>query len=425
MTDEVRNDDASLPMWHAEEILPASGDTPPQPQKASALPPPEPPPAAAPAPPAASRPTPTPTPAIAAARPNPVKTLPSVATPPPAKPDEKKSLVVVAAATAAATTLVLLTVAAAGFFFWSRSDDSDLQTTPEEETATPAAPSDEATTTDEPTTADETEDQLATSDDTADQQPEPADQTTETTEPATPSEENAAAPPADRRAGSAMAFAVAGLDDLGRPVPALPRFLVGTTPDPAQLPNYHPDPERVPQAGPYTVAKGGFFFLRGTVASENIRQELIRRMLLVTSRDSLIIEMAVDENDPWYLDQSVPLYFEDAIRFDVGEADLQIDVISVFLRIAELVALSPEITLEITGHTDNIGSDESNLALSEQRVSQVEEAFVALGAPVEQLVVLALGEADPIASNETEAGRAINRRVEFAILYPEPLDALE
>ena len=448
MSDQVSDNDASLPVWHAEEILPASGDaqSPPPPQTpapAPATPKQKPPPAAASpvviAPAAASRETATP-PADGPAASTPVTAKPVVpasalATKPTAPPvpsapsesDEKRSLVVVAAATATATTLVLLAIAAVGFFFWSRSDSTDVQTTPDDEAASPAISSDEVTDPDE---ADQAVEPASNGDTTADQPAESVDEAPETTEEAEPeatdqSDADAATPPANLRAGSAMAFVVAGVDELGRPVPELPRFLVGTTPNPDQLPNYHPDPGRVPEVGPYTVAKGGFFFLRGTVASENLRQELIRRMLLVTSRDSLIIEMVVDERDPWYLDRSVPLYLEDAIQFDVGEADLEIDVLRAFLRIAELVALSPEITLEITGHTDNIGSEESNLALSEQRVGQVEDAFTALGVPADQLVALALGEADPIASNETEAGRAINRRVEFAIVYPEPLDALE
>lgn len=470
MSDETRSDDAALPTWHAEEIVPPGKHAPPPDPEATA------PPGATTPPRPVGQPGPTtqagrtardsmrPTSAVphgVVAQPGPAEyslsTVASTATP---ADENKRSLVVVAAATAAATTFVLTAVAALGFLYWSRSDDTDTQATSDAVVAAPAQSGDQATDTDEsgqPGTssdaaADATEsdagtsiesesedgqtstdqDTTSTDDDTTDQDTPATDQDTAVTDDDTtsadqsesdesePESESPQVSPNTRPRASAMSFPVAGVDGQGRPVPALPRFLVGTTNRPEQLPNYHPDPERVPESGPYTVAKGGFFFLRGTVPSENLRQELVRRMLLVTSRDSLIIEMVVDENDPWYLDQSIPLYLEDSIRFDVGQADLEIDVLRVFLRIAELVALSPEITLEITGHTDNIGSDESNLALSEERVAQVKEAFVALRAPADQLVTLALGEADPIASNATEAGRAANRRVDFAIVYPPP-----
>ena len=219
---------------------------------------------------------------------------------------------------------------------------------------------------------------------------------------------------------SALQLVADGVDQLGRPLPALPRFLVNNTKNPESLRSYYGDPPRVPESGPYTVVRGGFLFLRGTVASENLRQELIRRNLLVTSRDSLLIEYEVDGSDEWYLDQPIPLFFEDSVLFDVGESDLQLDALTVFLQFAQLIELGPEITLDVIGHTDSIGDEAANLQLSQGRVAAVKEAFVALGAPEAQIVAVAKGESEPVASNDTEEGRAANRRVEFAIRYEAP-----
>ncbi|MGR9106999.1 MAG: OmpA family protein [Gammaproteobacteria bacterium] len=71
--------------------------------------------------------------------------------------------------------------------------------------------------------------------------------------------------------------------------------------------------------------------------------------------------------------------------------------------------------VEIAGYTDDIGSDEYNQALSERRAQSVLDYLVSLGVPSDKLSARGFGEGDPIASNDTEAGRAQNRRVELHI----------
>jgi len=67
-------------------------------------------------------------------------------------------------------------------------------------------------------------------------------------------------------------------------------------------------------------------------------------------------------------------------------------------------------------HTDNQGLEESNLTLSNSRAKAVVEYLIKKGVPTEQLTYQGLGESEPIASNEKEEGRRLNRRVEFVIL---------
>lgn len=71
--------------------------------------------------------------------------------------------------------------------------------------------------------------------------------------------------------------------------------------------------------------------------------------------------------------------------------------------------------LKLIGHTDNIGKDSSNLVLSKKRAEAVKEYLVNLGIAPERIKTEGRGEAEPIASNDTEEGRAKNRRVEFII----------
>ena len=72
--------------------------------------------------------------------------------------------------------------------------------------------------------------------------------------------------------------------------------------------------------------------------------------------------------------------------------------------------------IEISGHTDNKGSDEYNQKLSENRAKSVVDYLVDKGISKEQLVFAGYGEAQPMSANDTDSGRQLNRRIEFKIL---------
>jgi len=73
-----------------------------------------------------------------------------------------------------------------------------------------------------------------------------------------------------------------------------------------------------------------------------------------------------------------------------------------------------QFNVEIRGHTDNVGGEAYNLALSQQRAEAVKEFLISVyGIARERLTIQAYGESEPIESNESESGRAMNRRVEF------------
>ncbi len=83
--------------------------------------------------------------------------------------------------------------------------------------------------------------------------------------------------------------------------------------------------------------------------------------------------------------------------------------------VAALIA-APEIHMRIAGHTDDRGSEEDNLQLSENRANAVFEYLVANGQPAERFEVVGYGESQPKVSNSTKEGRARNRRIEFTAL---------
>lgn len=85
--------------------------------------------------------------------------------------------------------------------------------------------------------------------------------------------------------------------------------------------------------------------------------------------------------------------------------------------VAKLIRATPSIKkVRIEGHTDDKGNDEKNLDLSERRARKVREYLVSWGIEQQRLVSAGYGEAVPVASNKTSAGRALNRRVEFNVL---------
>jgi OOP family OmpA-OmpF porin len=69
----------------------------------------------------------------------------------------------------------------------------------------------------------------------------------------------------------------------------------------------------------------------------------------------------------------------------------------------------------ITGHTDNVGSQKANQALSLQRAQAVKNWLVKKGIPSSRLRTVGRGENEPVASNKTKEGRAENRRMEFYV----------
>ncbi len=86
-------------------------------------------------------------------------------------------------------------------------------------------------------------------------------------------------------------------------------------------------------------------------------------------------------------------------------------------ELAEILEANPEMLLLIEGHTDSKGAEELNMQLSQNRADATKAYLVKKGISAHRLVALGFGEAEPIADNTTEAGRAQNRRVEFQLSY--------
>jgi OmpA-OmpF porin, OOP family len=103
------------------------------------------------------------------------------------------------------------------------------------------------------------------------------------------------------------------------------------------------------------------------------------------------------------------------VLFSFGKTDLLPGAMNTIDKLAKFLAEYPNKTVLIEGHTDNIGSEEYNQNLSEQRALAVKSALIQVGVDASRIDTVGLGESSPITDNSTEAGRLKNRRVEIVI----------
>jgi outer membrane protein OmpA-like peptidoglycan-associated protein len=103
------------------------------------------------------------------------------------------------------------------------------------------------------------------------------------------------------------------------------------------------------------------------------------------------------------------------LRFEPGMASLTDADMPSLDRIAALLADHPKLSARVEGHTDSLGDEETNLALSQQRAEAVKAALIERGVEAGRLSAEGVGPARPIADNATPVGRAQNRRVEVYV----------
>lgn len=104
------------------------------------------------------------------------------------------------------------------------------------------------------------------------------------------------------------------------------------------------------------------------------------------------------------------------IYFDFNQAQLRPEAVKVLDELIDYVKKNNTLKIEISAHTDAIGSAEYNAELSEKRGTAAYRYLVTHGLKGSNIIVNAIGEGNPIASNENEAGRQLNRRIEFTIV---------
>jgi len=112
---------------------------------------------------------------------------------------------------------------------------------------------------------------------------------------------------------------------------------------------------------------------------------------------------------------TLALTFKSETMFDVNSTQLKPSAYDEMFRVSKVLNQYPQTTLLIAGHTDSTGTEQYNQQLSERRAEVVKNALAGNGVNPARVRTIGYGESKPIASNDTEAGRQLNRRVEITI----------
>ncbi|MBN9427893.1 MAG: OmpA family protein [Burkholderiales bacterium] len=118
-------------------------------------------------------------------------------------------------------------------------------------------------------------------------------------------------------------------------------------------------------------------------------------------------------------DNQLKLEVPSDVSFDVGRADIKPNFQPVLDHFAQTLNSNPTTTVRIVGHTDSTGSDAINDPLSVNRAASTRQYLAARGVSPERVTIDGRGSREPIADNQSEQGRAKNRRVEIYVGEPQ------
>ena len=119
--------------------------------------------------------------------------------------------------------------------------------------------------------------------------------------------------------------------------------------------------------------------------------------------------------------EGIKITFNSGILFDVNKANLKNYSRTELTKLATILNKYDDTNILLAGHTDATGSEDYNLRLSQRRAHSVADYLVIQNVNSQRFSVHGYGESDPVATNDTEGGRAQNRRVEIAIWANEKL----
>lgn len=127
--------------------------------------------------------------------------------------------------------------------------------------------------------------------------------------------------------------------------------------------------------------------------------------------------------DEYYTPSTLTIQFElpktftlDNVEFESGKSTLTKESYTELKELLEYLQRKEEIIIEIAGHTDDVGDDESNLKLSKARAETVRNYLLSKGIAPKRVVTKGYGETQPIASNNSPEGKQKNRRTEVRII---------
>jgi len=153
----------------------------------------------------------------------------------------------------------------------------------------------------------------------------------------------------------------------------------------------------------YYIDDPNYYPLSGNIDLTDIKEEMnIRKDFVLYSNSEIINE-------------GIPVPLEN-VFFEHNQYKLKSESFSELNRLISFLKKSPDLKIEIAGHTDNTGTLEYNNKLSQQRANSVKDYLLKNGIDSQKLEAMGYGPTKPIQTNDTDAGRAKNRRVEFKVI---------
>ena len=119
--------------------------------------------------------------------------------------------------------------------------------------------------------------------------------------------------------------------------------------------------------------------------------------------------------------EGIKITMKSGVLFDFNSSKVNASVNDNLMKFAETLKQYPDTEILVAGHTDNVGTAQYNMTLSQQRANAVANVLKANSVSRNRLTILGYGEKTPVADNTAESGREQNRRVEFAIVANDKL----
>ncbi len=119
--------------------------------------------------------------------------------------------------------------------------------------------------------------------------------------------------------------------------------------------------------------------------------------------------------------EGIVINFKEKVLFGYDQSELSTGSRSSLDKLANILKAYPDTDIQIIGHTDSKGTERYNERLSERRASAVASYLRGNNIPASRISTLGMGESDPVATNDSDEGRSLNRRVEFVITANEKM----
>lgn len=121
------------------------------------------------------------------------------------------------------------------------------------------------------------------------------------------------------------------------------------------------------------------------------------------------------------VEEGIKITMKSGVLFDFNSSKVNPTVSDNLIKFAETLKQYPDTEILVAGHTDNVGTGQYNMTLSQQRANAVANVLKTNSVSRNRLTILGYGERNPVADNVAESGREQNRRVEFAIVANDKL----